>query len=258
MTTLPEEAVTAATAIIRAHDNEAWGEDCGDEPYADLVTRMLTAALPFLPVQGAVKEVIADYVEKFPLAKLVGDWPYEHDADAAFDTGARAQRLTVAQAIRDMELTISEPSAARKLALEEAAQAVEALKGRSRSPQVLQGFGDARREAAAAIRALSSPDHADAGKVETSAARDVLAERRRQIEEEGWTAKRDDKYKAGELAKAAACYAYGYRLAATYWPWDLSWWKPSNRRRDLVKAGALIIAEIERLDRLSAPSEGAE
>jgi len=54
MTKIPQEAVTAATAIIRAHDNEAWGEDCGDEPYADLVTRMLTAALPFLSVQGAL------------------------------------------------------------------------------------------------------------------------------------------------------------------------------------------------------------
>lgn len=37
------------------------------------------------------------------------------------------------------------------------------------------------------------------------------------------------------------------------WPWDESWWKPTNRRRDLVKAGALILAEIERLDRAEAP-----
>ena len=38
------------------------------------------------------------------------------------------------------------------------------------------------------------------------------------------------------------------------WPhtWDASWWKPKDRRRDLVRAGALIIAEIERLDRLDA------
>ena len=33
------------------------------------------------------------------------------------------------------------------------------------------------------------------------------------------------------------------------WPWLSSWWKPSTNRRDLVKAGALILAEIERLDR---------
>jgi hypothetical protein len=33
------------------------------------------------------------------------------------------------------------------------------------------------------------------------------------------------------------------------WPWDRKWWKPTDRRRDLVKAAALILAEIERLDR---------
>lgn len=33
------------------------------------------------------------------------------------------------------------------------------------------------------------------------------------------------------------------------WPWHRVWWKPSTRRRNLVKAGALILAEIERLDR---------
>ena len=34
------------------------------------------------------------------------------------------------------------------------------------------------------------------------------------------------------------------------WPWDESWWKPSNDSiRNLVKAGALIAAEIDRLHR---------
>ena len=33
------------------------------------------------------------------------------------------------------------------------------------------------------------------------------------------------------------------------WPWAASWWKPKNRRRDLVRAAALIVAEIERIDR---------
>lgn len=46
--TIPEQAVLAATAIIRAHDTEQWGEDGGDEIYEDLVTRMLTAAAPHL------------------------------------------------------------------------------------------------------------------------------------------------------------------------------------------------------------------
>lgn len=88
----------------------------------------------------------------------------------------------------------------------------------------------------------------------TGAARDVLAERRRQVSAEGWTPEHDDQHKTGELAKAATCYASVYPLAASYWPWDLKWWKPSDRRRNLVKAAALILAEIERLDRKA--SEG--
>lgn len=88
---------------------------------------------------------------------------------------------------------------------------------------------------------------------------DVAAERRRQIEAEGWTPEHDDKHAEG-LACAAACYAVGDRRLMIagdmadieVWPWDESWWKPTNRRRDLVKAAALILAEIERLDRVVA------
>lgn len=95
----------------------------------------------------------------------------------------------------------------------------------------------------------------------TAAARDVLAERRRQVEQEGWTPEGDDSYEVGELAKVAACYAmYGKhhtdRLPPN-WPewWDTKWWKPGGLvgyRRNLEKAGALILAEIERLDRVTA------
>ena len=91
----------------------------------------------------------------------------------------------------------------------------------------------------------------------TKAALDVLAERRRQIEAEGWTPEHDDEHSKGQLAAAAACYALasiGIKgnedVQIRFWPWDDGWWRPSNRRRDLVKAGALILAEIERLDRM--------
>lgn len=80
----------------------------------------------------------------------------------------------------------------------------------------------------------------------TQAAVDVLAERRRQIEVEGWTPEHDDGHRHSELADAAACYATNDR---TLWPWSAEWWKPTTRRRDLVRAAALILAEIERLDR---------
>ena len=89
----------------------------------------------------------------------------------------------------------------------------------------------------------------------TKAQIDVLAERARQIEVEGWTPEHDDQHRSGQLADAAARYAaagggtFPDERTAFLWPWAASWWKPTNRRRDLVKAGALILAEIERLDR---------
>lgn len=85
---------------------------------------------------------------------------------------------------------------------------------------------------------------------------DVLRERERQQDVEGWTPEHDDTHDRGEMAAAAAAYAlhstgrYGSR--ALTWPWTSDWWKPSTPRRDLVKAAALIIAEIERLDRAAA------
>lgn len=93
-----------------------------------------------------------------------------------------------------------------------------------------------------------------------SAIEDIAAERTRQIEVEGWSSQNDDLYVDGEMACAAFCYgihgtAWERKLIApiiALWPWSASWWKPTNRRRDLVKAGALIVAEIERLDRLAA------
>ncbi|HGY5195254.1 TPA: ead/Ea22-like family protein [Raoultella ornithinolytica] len=95
----------------------------------------------------------------------------------------------------------------------------------------------------------------------TAAATDVLAERQRQVTSEGWTPGHDDEYEHGELADAAGCYALSSELfdcagePPRPWPWPDEWWKPTNRRRDLVKAGALILAEIERLDRAAGIRE---
>lgn len=106
---------------------------------------------------------------------------------------------------------------------------------------------------------------------------DVLAERQRQIEADGWTEAHDDQHDDRSLALAGACYAKQYvgrawllesfgdgeeRYQADEmpddWPdsWAEEWWKPKNPRRDLVRAAALLIAEIERLDRsaLKAPN----
>ncbi len=94
----------------------------------------------------------------------------------------------------------------------------------------------------------------------------IQAERQRQIEKEKWSAGHDDEHDEGQLARAAATYALpanwrlamlkcGGSLLANLWPWD-NFWKesPEDRIRELAKAGALIAAEIDRLQRLLASS----
>ena len=88
---------------------------------------------------------------------------------------------------------------------------------------------------------------------------EIAAERKRQVEGEGFASTHDDRHRNDEMVKAAVCYALGMTYefgnwGASLWPrsWDLRWWKPTTRRRDLIKAGALIVAEIERLDRLAS------
>lgn len=115
----------------------------------------------------------------------------------------------------------------------------------------------------------------------TPAARDVLAERKRQIESEGWKTERDDVYDTGEMALAAACYAAHSASCAAIkaphtvpgvfvrtrsaqdfvgemWPWSDDWWKPSGHRRNLEKAGALVLAEIERIDRAALAAQAKQ
>lgn len=93
----------------------------------------------------------------------------------------------------------------------------------------------------------------------------IAAERQRQIEQEGWTPDHDDEHDAGELAAAGAAYAInasdqlhpysqgdGCNQQPPCWPWSDEWWKPKDALSDLVRAGALIAAEIDRLERNAA------
>lgn len=110
-------------------------------------------------------------------------------------------------------------------------------------------------------------------------------ERSRQINKEKWSTKHDDEHTNFEMCTAAACYALnldpnniGIELETTnqieytshkddvvaivsinksywvryFWPWAQKWFKPTNPRRDLIKSCALLVAEIERLDRAEA------
>lgn len=109
---------------------------------------------------------------------------------------------------------------------------------------------------------------------------DVMNERDRQWNEEGFSAEWDDAARQPlELARAAMCYVMHPVLvhdltarmrieasAESYqtcpppkgWPFERAWWKPTDPRRDMVKAAALILAEIERLDRAEAKRGATE
>lgn len=95
----------------------------------------------------------------------------------------------------------------------------------------------------------------------------IAHERARQQAQEGYDAAHDDKHTRGEIAQAADCYLsasirllLGLRpLDATpmAWPFEPASWKSSANDPvdDLVKAGALIAAEIDRIQRKNGVRE---
>lgn len=104
--------------------------------------------------------------------------------------------------------------------------------------------------------------------VVSAAIRDVLAERVRQVDKEGFDEANDDGHVNRELARMAQEYVeqyvgrqwlveHGAGCTQEYqetpvpddWPVADKWWKPKSPRQDLVRAAALLIAEIERIDR---------
>ena len=95
----------------------------------------------------------------------------------------------------------------------------------------------------------------------------ITAERKRQLEIEGYTEAHDDTHVDGEIANAAACYTatrerrltlMAPRKGPSLWPWDMEDYHPSpgDRIKELSKAGALIAAEIDRLIRADKAAGG--
>lgn len=111
----------------------------------------------------------------------------------------------------------------------------------------------ATKAAEVAIAEMTTELDALAEKLAMDGVKAIASERQRQIEQEDWTPEHDDEHDKGELAAAASCYAYDPRkfnkASSPLWPWSEAWWKPKDRRSNLVRAGALIAAEIDRLDR---------
>ncbi len=99
---------------------------------------------------------------------------------------------------------------------------------------------------------------------------EIKAERVRQQSSEGWTVEHDDEHGNGAMASAASAYAccaatqawnpiYDPTLVPCLgWPWGRAAWNPKDPRRNLVRAGALIVAEIERLDRKALAAQAKE
>lgn len=89
---------------------------------------------------------------------------------------------------------------------------------------------------------------------------EILRERVRQVKKEGWDALHDDDHDIGALAQAAACYATFPKLifdkrGDDVWPWNDGYDKRNKhpQRRRLIIAAALLVAEIEKLDREEQP-----
>ena len=93
----------------------------------------------------------------------------------------------------------------------------------------------------------------------------IAAERQRQIDVEGYDVGHDAVHSSDALIRAAVCYATPAHMrlslagrAPLGWPWGVSHWKPTpdDRVRELVKAGALIAAEIDRLNYRAGEGRG--
>ena len=165
---------------------------------------------------------------------------------AAREEGRIEERATLGR-LPSFNIPISE--------LEEGSEAVPDLSA------MFTALAAARREGASEGAAA---EHARMVALTTPGTFAIAEERQRQIASEGWTPEHDDEHAGGEMAWAGAAYALvagGMQpdaALARIWPWAGRWWKPrtvagartdENRIRDLTRAGALIAAEIDRLER---------
>jgi len=121
----------------------------------------------------------------------------------------------------------------------------------------LQGRADGHQSN---MSAMSNKNKVGAASMDGAAL--ISAERNRQKDVEGYDPAHDDQHQTNELLQAAAVYmaeaaAYPIGCEDAIWPWDDASFKHQAgfEVRSLVKAGALIAAEIDRLQRLEKDSE---
>lgn len=87
----------------------------------------------------------------------------------------------------------------------------------------------------------------------------ISEERKRQIEEEGYDEFMDSFRKPNDLTKASICYLKANLMPfgdiIEDFPWDSLFFTPKDKLRNLVRAGALIAAEIDKFLKESEETE---
>ncbi|WP_322874700.1 hypothetical protein [Klebsiella michiganensis] len=237
--------MTDITELAQREKFEAWAEERCALPWGYLKNRRTNTGYfskhDYTSLWAAWKAAGAELVEALEKAQQYAKERDEENQDLMLTIGRFRVEREGLEAIR---------AAAEKLVR---------CKGRYHSEQ--------NYRALAALFGVTTPDLPPIdgeSRTVTAAAADVFSERQRQVTAEGWTPERDDEYTDGELPRAASCYALmawrekclsdgeyaaSQKMLPYYWPWEPAWWKPTTPRRDLVKAAALILAEIERIDR---------
>jgi len=184
MTTLPEEAVKAAVEAVDEGVN--WVAGLFGEKYdnaEEVMTAALTAALPFLPVQGAqLSPKDRNTAEVGGLVDTLRSMSHDDNTRACvsvnitvsndlakklFDVLHAAQKAATALEAQEAELAAVHQRYvdADESRIDAEAALAEARKALEQAEQQLD-YGQVNAAHRILIRALSSPDHAGAGKVE--------------------------------------------------------------------------------------------
>ncbi len=181
---------------------------------AQVTDAMVEAAMSAPPIPGRGPNVFDPDRMRAALTAAIGA------GGQAVDQGLRdAAKAMGAEVARSVPVVGSQPHPADE-------RVVEAL----RQIRKLSGLDDVLCEGANALvmsRMADIHQHADAALAAShmpvgDGVAAIAAERRRQVEAEGWTPEHDDQHTRGELARAAACYALAYDLGSErelLWPW---------------------------------------
>lgn len=247
--------IKALRDIAQSVASDEWMVIDDNDEYQVIVSESLEDGGGYCSYQSVADEVVnrktADFIAAFNPATvltLLDELKKDNCSNVHYADAAEMEIAALRQRIDELERSESQLIDERDLAEEALADMYQAATGERPEWSNMFGFTDA-------VDAVEERLSEMGAQKLTAAATDVLAERQRQQSVEGWTPEHDDIHAGGQLADAAASYAlYAHINAADFdipdvWPWDKQWWKPGSPRRNLVKSGALILAEIERIDR---------